>query len=329
MKGNSVALFLDMFKEVMPQNQQGLRLNNQGPVYLPVQTGLEKLLNHYGIRINASYVMDENCFQQKLPAQMGGGERPIYFAPLIQKENISQSLNVIKSIKGLVTVKASPVFLDEAVAKKSGLTAHRLFASSDDSWEMKGRINLNPMFIRPPQSSEEKKSFPLAYLLEGSFDSYFQGKPIPEKVSQKDQEAPKADGQKDAAADDEKEPAKPDPELAGIQSEGVFIPKGKPGKLLVVGSAEIFKNNIMDKDGRSPNDMLVLNLVDYLNGKEDIALMRSKEQRFNPLDDVSAAAKTFIKSFNIIGLPILVILFGLFVWLRRHARKGRIQMIFK
>ncbi|MEJ2096343.1 MAG: Gldg family protein [Deltaproteobacteria bacterium] len=328
MKGNSLALFLETFKEVMPQNQQGLRLNNQGPVYLPVQSGLEKLLNHYGVRINTSYVMDENCFKQKLPAQLGGGERPIYFAPLIKKKNISESLDVIKNIKGLVTVKASPVFLDEEAVKKSGVSAHRLFASSDDSWEMKGRINLNPMFIQPPQSAEDKKSFPLAYLIEGPFESYFKGKPIPEKVTKADKEKAEKSGQEGADAE-EKKAVEPDPELAEIHSEGLFIPKGKPGKLLVVGSAEMIKNNIMDKDGRSPNDMFVLNLIDYLNGNEDIAVMRSKEQRFNPLDDVGPATKTFIKSFNIVGLPILVILFGLLVWMRRHARKGRIQMIFK
>jgi ABC-2 type transport system permease protein len=85
----------------------------------------------------------------------------------------------------------------------------------------------------------------------------------------------------------------------------------------------------MDEDGRSPNDMFILNLLDYLNGKKDIAVMRSKEQRFNPLDDVSAGTKTFVKSFNIIGLPVFVIMFGLLVWFRRHTRKRRIQMIFK
>ena len=39
--------------------------------------------------------------------------------------------------------------------------------------------------------------------------------------------------------------------------------------------------------------------------------------------------KTFIKTFNIVGLPVLVILFGLFIWMRRHSRKKQIQMIFQ
>ena len=325
MKGNSLAIFLDSFKEVMPQNQQGLRLNNQGPVYVPISTGIEKLLGHYGLRVSPSYVMDENCFKQKLPAQLGGGERPIYFAPLIKGKYINAELDVIKSIKGMVAVKMSPLSLVENRVKENQATSHLLFSSSDDSWEMKGRINLNPMFIKPPQSDDEKRSYPLAYLLEGEFESYFKGKPIPEKQSKNDD--PPAE--EDAISEGEKETAKPAPELAEIESEGAFIPKGKPGKILLIGSADIIKNNIMDENGRTPNDMFILNLLDYLNGKEDIAVMRSKEQRFNPLDDVSAWTKTFVKSFNIIGLPVFVIIFGLLVWFRRHARKRRIQMIFK
>jgi len=35
------------------------------------------------------------------------------------------------------------------------------------------------------------------------------------------------------------------------------------------------------------------------------------------------------KTFNIAGLPILIVLFGLSVWFRRHSRKKHIQMMFQ
>jgi hypothetical protein len=56
--------------------------------------------------------------------------------------------------------------------------------------------------------------------------------------------------------------------------------------------------------------------------------MRGKEQRFNPLEDTQPGVKTFVKAFNIGGLPVLVIIFGLGVWFRRHSRKKHIQMMF-
>ena len=91
----------------------------------------------------------------------------------------------------------------------------------------------------------------------------------------------------------------------------------------------MLKDNLLDPDGRNPNTMFILNTLDALNQRQDIAVMRSKEQQFNPLMETSAFAKTFIKTFNIAGLPALVVLFGLFVWVRRHSRKKQIQMMFQ
>jgi cbb3-type cytochrome oxidase subunit 3 len=39
--------------------------------------------------------------------------------------------------------------------------------------------------------------------------------------------------------------------------------------------------------------------------------------------------KTFVKTFNIAGLPVLLVFIGLIVWLRRRSRKKQIQMMFQ
>ena len=318
MRGNSLALFLDAFKEVMPSDQQGRSFGT--PRYVPVNTGLERLLEHYGIRIKKSYVMDENCYKQNLPSGLGGGERPIYFVPIIKNQFINQDLGFMRNIKGLITMKVSPVELDAKRIGESGLKAHKLFASSERSWEMSGRINLNPMFIRPPQSGEGQRSLPLAYVLSGEFPSYFAGKPLPEKSLKKGSEK---SGEEQKAAD------KTELDLSKIESEVKVLSKGKPGKILLVASSEMLKDNLLDAKGRSPNATFIMNVLDFLNNRERIAVIRSKEQRFNPLYDAKAGTKTLVKSFNIAGLPILVVLFGFFVWVRRHARKKQIQMMFQ
>jgi hypothetical protein len=71
-----------------------------------------------------------------------------------------------------------------------------------------------------------------------------------------------------------------------------------------------------------------MNVLDYLNNREDIAIMRSKHQRFNLLEDTKSGTKAFSKTFNIIGLPILMILFGIGVWFDRKNRKRKIQKMF-
>ena len=331
MKGKNLVLFLDRFLELRPGNQQGGNIGGQQLAYVPLDTGLEKLLNHYGIRIKKSYVMDENCFRQALPAQLGGGERPIYFAPIIKSRFINNELDFMKSIKGMIAIKVSPLELDTERLSANGLEATRLVASSEKSWEMSGRITLNPMFIQPPSSEEDMQSKPLAYILEGEFPSYFDGKPVPvkeieEKESDKkdnaDAEQPLPD--KAPAADTQSEI-----DISKIVSDGQFIAKGKPGKIFLMASADMLKDNILDATGRGPNTTYILNVIDYLNGREDIAVMRGKEQRFNPLDDTRAGTKTFVKTLNIIGLPALVVFFGILVWFRRHTRKRNIQMMFQ
>ena len=329
MKGKNLILILDRFQEVQPANPQGARLRGQQPVYAPLDTGLDKLLSHYGIHIKNSYVMDENCFRQEMPAQLGGGERPIYYAPIIKSQFINHELPFMKSIKGLIALGISPLELEAERLKANGLKATRLIASSEKSWEMSGRITLNPMFIQPPSSKEEMHSRPLAYILEGEFPSYFSGKPIPVKEVDEgkpegsDPQATGQDGQGKAAAG----PSEVD--LSQIVTEGQYIARGKPGKIFLMASAEMLKDNVLDAGGRGPNATYILNVIDYLNGREDIAIMRGKEQRFNPLNDTKAWTKTFVKTLNIIGLPGLVVLFGIGVWLRRHARKKNIQMMFQ
>ncbi len=324
MKGTNLALFLDAFKEVSPPNQQRLGFN-RGASYVPLDTGLDKLLAHYGIHIKKSYVLDENCHKQRLPHSMGGGERPIYFAPIIKNRNINHDLKFMRGIKGLVAVKISPLELDEARISENKLKAVKLFASSEKSWEMRENIRLNPMFLSPPPSDDDKQNFPLAYIVEGEFPSYFDGKPIPEKKSQDE----------NADAKDKKESA-PEPaektatvDMSKIKGRSEVISRGKPGKIFLMASSEMLKDNVLNPEGESPNDMFILNTLDALNHRENIASMRSKVLRFNPLHDTGSLTKTFVKTLNIGGLPVVLVFIGLIVWLRRHSRKKQIQMMFQ
>ncbi|MBF0118895.1 MAG: Gldg family protein [Desulfobacterales bacterium] len=325
MRGKNLAIFLDGFKEVNYGGGMGGNVS-----YTPLDTGLEKLLNHYGVSIKKSYVLDENCYKQRVPQEYGGGERAVYFAPIIKKQKINSKLTFMENIKGLICMKNSPLSLDTKRISDNGLKAFQVFSSSDRSWEMSGQINLNPMFMQAPKA-DEQKSFPLAYLIEGEFPSYFAGKQVPEKPEKKKdiKETDLKDG--DKVQDDSKKEVKQtsDPELSKIKGEGNIIPKGKTGKIFIVGSSEMLKDNIIDDEGKSPNATFVMNVLDGLNNRQEIASMRSKEQIFNPLNDTTSALKTSIKSVNIVGLPIFVAIFGLIVFAKRQRRKNSIKEMFQ
>ena len=316
MKGKSLAVFAETFNEIQQNANQQMYGMSQ-PVFLPINTGLEKLLDHYGISVKKAYVMDENCFVSQDPT---AGEMPLYFAPIIKDENINHKLNFLENIKILQMLKVSPVEIDKEKTETNKLKAVQLFSSSLDSWEMAGQINLMPWMINPPSNRQDLKMIPLAYLLEGDMPSYFADKPVPEK--------PKEEPSGEEGQDLEAEQEQPVIEESRIKDKKSVLATGKPGKLLVVGSGDILKDNVLDDQGRSPNSVFLLNSMDYLHNREDIAVMRSKNQRFNPLKDTKAATRTVVKIFNIVGVPILFILFGFYVWVRRKAKKRMIQNLF-
>lgn len=337
MNGTNVAFFMDAFNEVMPTQQMAF---GGGPQYLPIDTGVEKLLSHYGIKIDPSYVLDDSCYKQAKPENQGGGEQKIYFAPVIKDANINNDLPYMNNIKGIIAMKISPLELDEKQIEQSGITASKLFSSSDQSWLMKENINLNPMFMRPPTDASEMKSYALAYMLNGEFTSYFAGKEIPQKDSadsdadQKSKSIKAPDGEGtiiEGNTDDMKQKiaSQNREELAKIKIENSITAKGKPGRIFVMACSSMLQDNMLDPEGRTTNATFILNVIDHLNGQDDIAAMRSKNQTLNPLAETSPIARTFIKVFNIAGLPILVILFGFGVWAKRRSRKRTIKILFQ
>ncbi len=323
MEGKNLAIFIDSFNEMIPQDQNRMMFRNQGPYYIPLNTGLEKLLAHYGVMVKQSYILDENCFKQNLPQPFGGGQRPIYFAPVIRSESINKDLSFLKNIKGLVLLKPSPLEVKEEKIKDYGLKANRLFSSSSRSWEMSENINLNPISMNPPKDNKAFHSKPLAYILEGSFPSYFANKPIPLK-QKKDQGENGTKKEKGKGNIEE-----PGIDMSRITSAKTTINKGKPAKIFIIGTSEILKNNLLDEEGGTPNSQFIMNIFDYLNDREAFAVMRSKTQRFNPLREVSPYTRTYIKVINIAGLPVMVAIAGLIVWTRRVIRKRTIHEIFR
>ena len=316
MRGKSLAVFYDAFEEMqMPQGQQ-----QRGPMFMPVDTGLEKLLDHYGATVKRSYVLDTECYEQQLPAAYGGGVQPIYFAPVIRDEKINDELNFMRHVKALITVKASPIELRPVVLEANELRGDVVFSSSDKSWEMSGRIDLSPWAMQPPSDPEAMKSFPLAVMVTGGFPSWFAGKPVPEKPE------PESEAGEEAGPAATEQPAMaPAEEVIG---EGAVIEQGRPGMLFLTGTSEILRDNVIDQEGKGTSATFAMNVIDHLNGRDEYAEMRGKSQRFNPLHDTAPGMKTFVKTLNIAGLPVIVVAFGVIVWAMRSRRKRAIQEMF-
>lgn len=300
MSGKSVLFLVDSFNEMRPQ---GNNMFGGRPVVLPVNTGVEKLLSHYGVTVNKDIVCDEKSYKAM---QQGLGGQQIYFVPLIGDEGLNDDNIITEYLKTIVIPKVSSLNLNEDRIKEQGLNKTVLITSSDRAWLMKGRIDFMPFGKTPPAESEMSK-YDLGALLTGNFSSYFAGKEIPVKEEE---------GKKKATG--------------ATVPEAAIIEKGvKQGSIIVVGSSEITSPGVLDKEGSSLNSVLFHNMIDYLCGNYDVPEMRSKGLEFNPLEDSEEYTKLMLKLINIAGLPILVIGAGLIVWRRRKVRKDKIMEEFR
>jgi len=316
MRGTNLAVFQDSLVNTSSNPRMP-------PRFEPNRTGLEELLNHYGLSQEESVVMDEHCYKQKMPQERGGGEQPIYFAPLIRKDNINRQLPYLRNIKGLIAFKNSPVHLRSRELEDKDLQGEILFSSSKQSWTQSENLTLNPRGITPPAGPEDMRSYPLAALASGRFPSYFAGKKIPAQESKQTNATGTNATQSNATE------AIVSPDLASsLTAPDTVMEKGQPGHVLLIGSAAMLSDTVLDAQGQGPNSVLIMNLIDVLNGHPQMATLRSKGLQLNPLGQTSSPVKTLIKGLNIIGLPVLTGIFGLVVWVFRNRRKKRIQHMF-
>jgi len=73
---------------------------------------------------------------------------------------------------------------------------------------------------------------------------------------------------------------------------------------------------------------MILNLIDSMNGREDRAIMRTKGRRIRPLRIVEPPVRTAIKTFAVAGLPAVIVIVGVVVWLLSGIRQRRIRSQF-
>ena len=294
MKGGNVLFFVDS----MVENQMAAYTG--GDQFTPNTINLDTLLQKYGVNRNFDMVFDKNCYVNQSSTY---GKLNLYWAPVLQKNQllkhpVTQNLGyVIMLQNGSLDVSAAEENPDVKVSV--------LAKSSEESWTKDSGIMLNPMRLNPPSDVSQLNSYNLAILLDGKFESAFDKAP---EIIQTD-----ADG-------NEIEMPQGDLTTSNHISQSVL-----PGKIFVTASSSVTTRQVIDESGTTPIAMFMMNIVDYLNGKEELCEMRTKGLSVDTLTIKSQGAANFWKYFNEYGLVIILILAGLFVWKARSKRRREIN----
>jgi ABC-type uncharacterized transport system involved in gliding motility auxiliary subunit len=291
MRGGSVLALLDPFDEQLPQGNA--MFGGGQPSYVPVETGLERLLEKYGVAPARNYVLDSESFVSR---QRGQPDMPLYYAPIIGKKGLDRSNAISRNLSSVIFLKAGELKVS-APESLEGRKATALVTSSTEAWTVSERINLQPFAMFKP-GKDQLAVRNLAVLLEGRFPSAFD----------------KAPGI--AAAGD------------SLSADAHLGRSVQNGRLVVVGTSEIAGPMLLDEEGRQPVAILLRNAIDYLAGNEELNDMRTKGLSLNPLDKTPPAVRLAAKTFNQYGLPLLVAAAGLLAWRLRIRKRTKIQAFY-
>ncbi len=112
-------------------------------------------------------------------------------------------------------------------------------------------------------------------------------------------------------------PKRDDAALAGDASKNI------ESRLVVMGTSAFMWDEFL-----SPaNQVLALNIVDWMLADKALLEMRAREFADSPLDnDLSDGVRQAVKYGNIIGIPVLLVLYGLIRWRMRESRRRSLKL---
>jgi ABC-type uncharacterized transport system involved in gliding motility auxiliary subunit len=96
----------------------------------------------------------------------------------------------------------------------------------------------------------------------------------------------------------------------------------EPARIVVAGGSGF----MADKFFSPGNEALLLNVMDWLVRDDALLAIRTRGLRAAPLADVADSTRRSVKYANILGAPVLCVLFGLMRWRRRESRRSRVTV---
>lgn len=302
MRGGNVIFFLDPYNE---QQSQQSYYQQSAPQYIPIRTGIEKLLSKYGVECGTNYVMDENCLVQMMQQY---GKVNFYYAPLLSPNQLDKKSVITSNLNKVLFAQTGSIDVTNARAI-AGEKVTVLAKSSPKAWTVSDDIVINPLYIQPPADKSTEKEEDLAVLVEGKFNSAYDKTP-----------------EKPAANDTEGAAANKKPMDNSITTSTHLSSSTQSGKIFVAGSSCLTSPMLLQENSSEPIALFLRNVVDYMNGNADICTMRTKSLSLNTLDHTDTAFAEFVKYFNQFGLAVLVAIVGLIVLLLRQNHRKQIRL---
>ena len=281
---------------------------NKYKFYVPedIATGLDDMLFKYGVRIMPDLIVDLECSSIPQVVGMSGDKPQTKLFPWVYHMAAASEIQhpVVKNIDRVNLFFPSTI---DTVKTEGNVKKTMLLKSSKYSRSQLSpvRLSFEILKVAPDPSKFNDGNRPVAYLLEGEFESFFKNRLTPEFQSMLDRIGVKF---KDKS----------------ISAKQIVISDSDFAKNLInttTGDTEDIGYNKWERRFYKGNKDFILNAVEYMLDENNILESRSKEIKLRLLDTVRTKQEKSWWQFINVGLPVLLL--ALFGFVYQYFRKRR------
>lgn len=304
MRGGAVILALSPYQLVYDAFQNGLTL-------MPVVSGMEALLAHYGVTVSSELVLDEqNAPFPVLTARNVGGIQVQEIQAInypffvdVRADGMAKENPIVSNLPMVTMSFASPVIMDES--KQAERQTAVILQSSPRSWTTSDS-NIQPNFDLYPELgfpvTGEQRAYPLAVSIQGIFDSFFAGKPNPFLAASETDEST----------------------FSGSIPLSTIERSPASARLLVIGSASFADDFALNLSARIAGDQYLNNLQFLQNSADwavedlDLLSIRARGRALRVLEPLEEREQSFWEIANYV--VALLVLLGVYLTWRTRRR---------
>ncbi|MCX7641880.1 MAG: GldG family protein [Elusimicrobiales bacterium] len=250
-------------------------------------TGIEKIFEANGIKINNTLIMDESSQAIQIGFRQGFFlvTNIVKYPFFILTQNLNTNHPTTREVYSLTIPFASPI----EVSTNTNLNITKVVFSSKRSWAKKENsyISIYPFQKYEINNDDIKGPFVVAISAKGKFQSSF-------------------DKEIEIEKNKKKEKIKP---IKKSDNETILY--------LVTSSKFIHQENL-----NIENIQYFINILNYISQDEALLSIRTKKAGFIPLKEIKESYKLIIKYLNIFLPVILLLCFGIYKW---NIYKKRVQ----
>ena len=292
-------------------------LTSQGNLGVEAKdSGLEDWLSHHGVDVGYELVLDLQNTPFPIPVQRDVGgfmvqelrmiEYP-YF-PDIREEGMDQSVGIFAGIPQLTLNWPSPIRLKDSFDQFS---VNHLLYSSNNAW-LSASTNIQPDFARFGElgfevGKEQSKQL-FGVNIEGSFQSFYQGKPSPLMATEEENET--------------------EAEAAVFSLNRVIEKSSQAARLIVFSSNTFLSDDIVNLVSSASGNLytnalqVMANTVDWALEEKDLLSIRGRDHFSRTLKPLDKEQQQYWEYMNYgLALGGLLVVY-LALWINRSRKKA-------